>query len=131
MEEKDTEKDGWITTSTAEDAKKVASKQTIFNWDEDEYPPTWDFELNPICEGTVSKIGHIMIDKRKATFLNVVTEEGEFTVWAGKVIQDKIVVIPITPNDTIGIRYLGMVTGNSGFKYCDYAVRVRKPESGV
>lgn len=119
------------STPAAEGAKSKALSHTTFGWDTQDYPSNWDFNLYPICEGTVTKIGHVTVKNREAPFINVDTKIGEYTVWAGIVLEGKINDIPIERGDIIGIKYLGEETGSRGFRYKNYYVRVVKAVSGV
>lgn len=106
--------------------KAQATKQGVFDWDKDPNLPKHDFEENPILEGIVTKIGYVTIKGREAYYINVQTEKGEVTVWAGRVIQEAMTEQTLLSGDTIGIKYLGVVTSERGFKYRNYDIRVVK-----
>lgn len=131
MEEKNTGKESW---STPEDVKKEGTKrpqQTRFDWNTQQYPENFNFGLNPICEGTVTKVGSVNIRGRIAPFINVDTHEGEFTVWAGIVLSSAIEEEHIEKGDIIGIKYISEEVGNKGLTYKNYDVRVVKPAPGA
>lgn len=114
-------------TPAADGVKEEAIRPSQFDWDTPQYPSDFDFDKNPVCEGTVTKVGAVTVKGREATFINVETPDGEFTVWAGIVLSGKIVDEPIERGDIIGIKYLGKETGKKGLLYKNYDVRVVKP----
>ena len=106
--------------------KAQATKQRVFDWDKDPNPPKHDFEENPIIVGIVTKIGYVTIKGREAYYINIKTNEGEETVWAGRVIQEGMTEQILLSGDTIGIKYLGEKKGDKGYTYKDYDIRVIK-----
>lgn len=120
------ERDRMEITPAADGEKAQATKQTAFDWDQDPYPPTHNFEIEPIIEGKVTMIGYVTIKGREAYYLHIKTKEGEETVWAGTVLLGRMSEEKLLSGDMIGIKYLGDKKGDKENPYKDYDIRVIK-----
>ena len=110
---------------------KMATTQSRFDWDtpeETDYAEVHDFDSEPIIEGVLVRFDTVTIKGKDVSLVELETAKGNETVWLGAVLKSIFENKLPSVGDYVGIRYLGMVKGGSGYKYRDFDVRVIRKE---
>ena len=110
----------------------MVAKQTKIDWgkpkDEISYPPNHNFDETPIVEGTLVREGMVTVREKEVFLIILDTSKGEETIWLGAVLESSLALDKPVIGDYVGIKYLGMKKGASGFRYRDFDTRVIRKE---
>lgn len=91
------------------------------------YPDTWDFKKKDTILGRL-KSKRSDVGPNKSNAYTIVTEDGDYTVWGSKILDDKLSEVPM--GNMVKIKFNGWgESEKSGRTWKDYSVASREATS--